>query len=755
MNPLLTQPVRNERARSFAIFRFVVFFWCLWFVGVAARAQPSFTKSGNTLTMSNLNVTVKYNLTTGNAAFYWQNLQIISAFYSGIGFNTGYITGNNYANWSYSVTGSNQVMVTATGNGHPTMRQIFTFDATNSFLVQVQAVGTNLSANWMGPVVVHTTDGVDIHSYGDVRALFVPFDNDDFVSYNAKSINSSDTGYEVGAFYDNVTRNGLVVGSVTHDTWKSGVFWSGATNVLTQMNVFAGANSSSYTHDTQPHGFVTGNTISSPTMFVGYGLDWRKTMEDFADENTKFAPKLTWTNGVPFGWNSWYVLQSSVSYTDATNASGFVLGNLQGSNFNNNGTVYINLDSFWDNFTSQVPSFVNYCHANGQKAGIYLAPYAWFGAASNATTSIVPGPIPYTYDQIILKTTNGTYENDGTGLALDPTHPGTQQRVNYYLNEFMNWGVDYLKLDFLTHASLEGVHYDTNVVTGMQAYNAGMQSIYNTVGNRMFISESIAPLFPYQYGHSRRIACDAGASGIGNTEYTLNSVTYGWWLDRLYAFNDPDVMVFDGLTTNENQSRLISAAITGLFLNGDSYLDSTSQSDAVKNLTNAAINAVARFGKTFLAAEGNTGTSAANVFALQNGTAWYLAVFNYSSNSAITTNVDLTRAGIPGAFSALDLWSGASNIIGGTTFPVSLNAVQAKLFQLQNTPVLRAAQPGANGTFNFSLVGNAGSVYEIDATTNFTTWNPVVTITNSTGSAPVTLTNSGGPVNYYRAKLVQ
>ena len=44
-------------------------------------------------------------------------------------------------------------------------------------------------------------------------------------TYNAMPMNSSGIGYEVGAFYDNTSRNGLVVGSVTHDTWKTGVYF--------------------------------------------------------------------------------------------------------------------------------------------------------------------------------------------------------------------------------------------------------------------------------------------------------------------------------------------------------------------------------------------------------------------------------------------------------------------------------------------------------------------------------------------------
>jgi alpha-galactosidase len=70
--------------------------------------------------------------------------------------------------------------------------------------------------------------------------------------------------YEVGAFYDNTSRNGLVVGSVTHDTWKTGIYFYGANNNLNQLNVYGGTRSS---WDVMPHGSVSGNIISSPTVY--------------------------------------------------------------------------------------------------------------------------------------------------------------------------------------------------------------------------------------------------------------------------------------------------------------------------------------------------------------------------------------------------------------------------------------------------------------------------------------------------------
>jgi len=653
-----------------------------------AEATPSFQQIGNTLMMSNANVRLMYNLNAGTTDFFWQNSKKISSFYSGVTLNTGYIKGINYSSWSYAVSNGNQVIVTATGSGLPVMKQYFTFDQNDSFLVRVDVSGSNLKANWMGPVVVDTTGGVDIGVTNDNRALVVPFDNDGFVRYNAMPMNSSGNGYEAGAFYDNTTRNGLVVGSVTHDIWKTGIFFVGANNKLNALNAYGGATMPA---DVSPHGYVGGNTVASPTMFVGFGADWRVTLQNFAAENTNFTPRLAWTNGVPFGWNSYGVIQQHINYTDAIAVSDYYYTSLMGKNFANQGTVYINFDSFWDNLSStELQSFVNHCHAHGQKAGIYWGPFVFWGTAAQGSNWVMSGS-SYNFSDAYLRTPGGRAQTLDGAIALDPTHPGTKQIINYFVNEFTNWGFDYIKLDFLSHGALEGVHHDANVTTGMQAYNQGMQYLLNAINGRMFISESIAPLFPYQYGHSRRIACDAQTSLIGDTEYTMNSVSYGWWLNGVYQFNDPDIMVFaNGADTNEAQSRLISGAVTGVFLDGDDLTTASGQIGSQPYMTNAAINDVARVGRTFTPVEGNTGSSAVNTFVRQDGATWCIAVFNYGS-SAVNQTVDLNRAGLPpGNYLMTNLWDGTTTTVNGS-FNASLNAKQSKLFRLavRNPATLR------------------------------------------------------------------
>lgn len=676
--------------------------------------------------MSNGNVTLDYNLSAGTTDFYWKNSKKISAFYSGVGLNSGYVMGINFGNRTWAVVNSNEVAVTAHATGLPDMTQYFTLDRNDSFLTSVSMSGTNASANWMGPVVVNMTGGVDIGAYTDDRALFVPFDNDGFVRYNAMPINSTSVSYEVGAFYDNTTRNGLVVGSVTHDLWKSGVYFAGSNNKLNQMNVYGGVTSP---WDVMPHGFVTGNVISSPTVFVGFGDDWRATMEDYAAENTEFALPLVWTNGVPFGWNSWGVTnyQSHITYATAIAISDSIHTNLQPYGFTNQGTVYVNLDSYgtYNLSGSQLQNFVGHCHANVQKAGIYFTPFTYWGTLSQSSNQMVPGS-GYNYSDILLRDTNGNAISYDGALALDPTHPGTKAMILNQVSGFIAEGFDYLKADFLSHGALEGVHFDTNVTTGIGAYNQGMQFLLNQVSGRMFISESIAPLFPYQYGDSRRIACDAYTSFISNTEYTMNSVSYGWWLDRLYPFNDPDFMVFDnGPNTNEDQSRLINCAITGVFLNGSILTNSASINLAQTCLTNAAIDAVARVGHTFTPVEGNTGPNAANILVRQDGITWCLAVFNYTAGSTNET-VNLSRAGLPpGVFAATNLWNGTVTTVSNS-FNVSLNARQAKLFRLGLAGGLPSPEfttltsTGAGGLVFYGSNGTPGWKYRVLISTNLT-----------------------------------
>lgn len=643
-------------------------------------------QTGSVLNLTNGNVRLAYDLSTGRANFYWANALKISGFYAGVALNsdadaqTNYLTTAWYTNHSWSVSG-NTVTVTSSSGSYPVLKQTFILDQTDSFLTRVEATGTGLLSRWMGAVVVDTTGGVDVGSYSDSRALIVPYDNDSFTfNYNAEPMNNTGSSYEVSAFYDNTSRNGLVVGSVTHDTWKTGVYFVGANNKLNTLNVFGGITSSD-TRDLMPHGLVRGNTVASPTVFVGFGADWRQVMEAYADANAAQAPKLPWAGGVPFGWNS------GGGYTNMLAVSSIIKTNLQAANFNDQGVVYLNMDANGLSDEQALLAFTSYCHSNGQKAGCYMGPFIYWNTAAAGSNSFITGSTYYTWSSAYLRDRNGNPMTDPNGaIVLDGTSPAARQMNHYVMNYYAGHGFDFVKMDFLSEGAMEGVHYDTNITTGIQAFNQAMQYIVQENRGRMFLSESIAPIFPYQYAHSRRIYCDANST-INDTKNTMQSVHYGWWLNgRLYQFSDPDTMRFAGVTANENQSRLINCAISGtLFLDSDNLESASALSLARLCLTNAAINEVARAGVGFRPVEGNTGTSPGPVLVRQDGNTWYVAAFNYSAGS-VNQSLNLPRLGIAGTFTAVDLWSGATSTVSGTSWSVSLGAKQARLFRLGSGP---------------------------------------------------------------------
>lgn len=536
------------------------------------------------------------------------------------------------------------------------IQEFWLYENADYFLTDVKILRKpTVACNFISPLTTQTP--VNFLPDGDRRALFVPFDNDKWIRYDARPFGNDVTSYEVSALYENTSRNGLIIGSIEHDNWKTGVKSTTLSNAMTGLEIFGGITSTK-TRDVLPHGKISGETIASPKIFVGYFSDWRDGLEAFADANVKIAPPRVWNKGVPFGWNSWGKLQQNISYTKAIQVSDFFARELQPNHFENDGTVYIGLDSGWQKFSNeQLKQFVEHCHANHQEAGIYLAPFAVWHVNDNAPVA----DTNYKFKDIYLYANGKKQILDG-GVALDPTHPGTKRLIETTVARFKKAGFKYVKADFLGHGVLEAdKFFDPHVTTGIQAYNEGMKFVEATLGKEIYLNESISPLFPAQYANSRRIACDTFGD-IGKIEYTLNALTYGWWLSRVYDFNDADHVVLDGYSEGENRARVTSAIITGIFISGDDFSAGGSVSGkqrAEKFLTNTEIDALARVKKLFRPVEGNTGNRAANLFSFEGKKKFYVAAFNYSDTN-MNFDLNLKRAGLvfPGQIVDKELWSG-------------------------------------------------------------------------------------------------
>ena len=195
------------------------------------------------------------------------------------------------------------------------------------------------------------------------------------------------------------------------------------------------------------------------------------------------------------------------------------------------------------------------------------------------------------------------------------------------------------------------------------------------VGRPIFISLSIAPMFPHGFAHSRRISCDVFAN-IGASEYLLNSQNYGWWpAGRLYSFNDPDsTCAYQALgeqptTEAEARTRFTASVISGgMMIESDDLLKPEARARVLKVFSNREALDLAKLTPQFRPVRGDTRDKAGDQFVYQSSpNKAFVAAFNYGVNAAKRMSIDLKRLGLgSGKWMVHDLWTGKDLMIEST-----------------------------------------------------------------------------------------
>lgn len=540
--------------------------------------------------------------------------------------------------------------ITYSSQEHPTLTQ--TFRIYKDFLltdITISANDKKLHSNYMAPVLAQT----DTLLYSsNRRKLFVPFDNDAWIRYKSTNhIEDELRSYEVSTVYDSQKQDGIVMGAIEHDKWKNAIELN---DKKKSLKMYSGV-ADTLTRDIHAHGSLKGNQIKSATFMIGHFKDWREGMEKYADNNAIVAPRREWNKAMPVGWNSWGALAFGVNHTNSTEVVKFFATDLQPKSFANaDGELYTGLDSGWNSFSEpDLKDFADQCYANNQVPCIYWTPFTDWGKNPERE---VPGT-SYKYKDVYLYADGKPQELDGA-YAVDPTHPAIKKMMEDTHNLFRKCGYKYVKMDFMTHGRMEADRwYDKNITTGTEAYNYGMQ-LLDSIFSDMYLNLSISPIFPSQYAQSRRIACDAW-NKIKDTEYTMNALSWGWWIDRVYQYNDADHVVLRDATEGENRARITSSIITGLFITGDDFSakgDENVKNRARKYLTNPDVNAIAT-GRSFRPLTGDNDNSENKFIRRDKDGTTYLAVFNYTDN-ALQFSLPLSRMDITSTPKEIkELWS--------------------------------------------------------------------------------------------------
>ena len=620
-------------------------------------------------------------------------------------------------------------------------------------LVEASVIATSgtTSSTKICPIVSTTTNTLSAIGTNNNRIYNMPFANDNWATFSTIywEINQQIISCEATALFNVDSRNSIVLGSVDHSTWKSAIYVTPNANNRMRKIVAEAGYISERTWDvftngkatSERHGAVKGTRVDSPKFMLGFFDDWRVGLETYGEANTVLCPKYEWTKDESlFGWQSWGGMEFGLNYQSAMSVLDFFEKELIPVEFfNKNGRCHIVLDSGWDALNdTQLRYFANKCKQLGFVAGIYTTPFTYWGSESQVNNNEYWSDGGGYLGEMVLKA-GGKYRHIN-GFSLDPTHPAVKEWNKARFEKFRKLGFEFVKIDFMNNGSQEADSwYDPNITTGLQAYNYGMDYIKEFCGDDIMIDFSIAPVFPAK-AHVRRIGCDAWGE-LNYSMYTLNCINGSWWLDRCYAFNDPDHMClskvgFSGKGSPDEQEariRYTCGIISGMTLLGGTYAYEgpvvgdygqvvgydAERERAVKFASNKNLTEVGRIGKTFRPVEGTLDYSnnlwgsefgVDNQFIYDTKDAFYYVVFNYDTSNSKTIEIPFDRLGItPTDFvNVTELWE-TQTLTPATSMSITIPAKDVRIYRFERATYsnIQSTLADPQGAVNVSLISGS------------------------------------------------
>lgn len=195
---------------------------------------------------------------------------------------------------------------------------------------------------------------------------------------------------------------------------------------------------------------------------------------------------------------------------------------------------------------------------------------------------------------------------------LDTTNPAAQEYLRAtYRKLTREWGIRYIKLDFMDDSAVEGQYYKAGT-TAMEAQRIGLQIIRDAVGDSVYLDkDGSAMLNPVGYVDFGRISQDTGHTFLASRE-AASGIAARYYMNRNFYVADPDAFTVSrqritdhawhesgvSLTLAEARvSMALSAISGGMFEIGDDLPSLEGDTERLALIENRDLIAMARLGK--------------------------------------------------------------------------------------------------------------------------------------------------------------
>ena len=136
---------------------------------------------------------------------------------------------------------------------------------------------------------------------------------------------------------------------------------------------------------------------------------------------------------------------------------------------------------------------------------------------------------------------------------LDGTNPGAQDYLrNTYSTLTKDWGIRYIKLDFMDDSAIEGFHYKADT-TALEAQRIGLRVIREAVGEHVLLDKDGSPMLnPVGLVDTGRISVDTGHTFAASKE-AAPGIAARFFMNGNYYVADPDAFTVSKQIVTEQE----------------------------------------------------------------------------------------------------------------------------------------------------------------------------------------------------------
>jgi alpha-galactosidase len=250
-----------------------------------------------------------------------------------------------------------------------------------------------------------------------------------------------------------------------------------------------------------------------------------------------------------------------------------------------------------------------------------------------------------------------------TLYALDTTHPAAQEYLRQtYKTLVREWGVRFIKLDFMDTTTVEGYYYRPNT-TALEAQRIGLQAIRDAVGDDVILDKDGSPMLnPVGIVDTGRVSADTGHTFL-RSKTAAPGIAARFYMNGNFFITDPDAFnVTDTYLVENSDERTshslaeaqtsiaLSAIAGGMYEIGDDLLVLGSEKDRLALVENRDLLNMAKAGRAstpvdLMTYEPEDGQP--SVFLLrQSPRQSILAVFNWTDQPR-SRSLNLKDLGVP------------------------------------------------------------------------------------------------------------